>query len=469
MPGVRRHRSRLAPGHAAIRPAGDQMRQPAEPRLEIKDHIHYLDWLKVLIVYGVFVFHISLVFAGPRWLVSNHDSSLVLGAFAAFAFPWGIPAMFLIAGGDSWFGLRSHSRVQFIRGRFLRLVLPLAAGIVLLSPLQRFVTSRNPPPRIEGLPGFYVDFFRAMRFDWAPEWLSRYGLHLWFLGYLFAITAVCLPGLAWLRGDRGRAAISGIERATRRRGGILVFAIPLVLSQVALRQRFPAYQDWADIATYTLAFMFGAVLISDRRFEAAIRRDATLVVGLGVGCTLALGALMLGSLPQVRLGAAPAAAGGAAYAALWSLNIWCWLVAVLYLGIRWLNFPNRVVTYASESTLPFYVIHHPVVLTVASVAVGWSLPVWPKFAAILVIALTISLVIYEFLVRRWNPVRTVFGLKPRHRRGGRPDNVYRGPDDYLAPQVRILAWARGPDVTGPMALIPASAPDQSVTKGGDSE
>jgi glucans biosynthesis protein C len=406
------------------------MREPSEPGLAIKEHIHYLDWLKVLIVYGIFVFHVSLVFAGPRWLVSNHDTSLVLSAFAAFCFPWGIPAMFLIAGADSWFGLRSHSQAQFVRGRFLRLVLPLAAGILLLSPMQRFVTSANPPPPIGAVPGFYADFFRGMRLDWTPEWLSRYGLHLWFLGYLFAISAFCAPGLAWLRVPRGRALISRVERATHRRGGILLFAVPLVLSQLALRQRFPAYQDWADIATYTLVFMFGAVLIADRRFEAAIRRDATLVVGLGIGSTLALGALMLASLLQVRFGGAERAAGLVAYDVLWSLNIWCWLVGVLYLGIRWLNFPNRIVSYANESTLPFYVIHHPVVVTVASVAVGWSLPVWPKFAAILVVALTISLAIYEFLVRRWDPVRILFGLKPRRAGRPRPGSANAAAGDY---------------------------------------
>lgn len=407
------------------------MHAPTEPGLDIKEHVYYLDWLKVLIVYGIFVFHVSLVFAGPHWLVSNRDSSLVLSAFAAFCFPWGIPAMFLIAGADSWFGLRSHSPGQFIRGRFLRLVLPLGAGILLLSPMQRFVTSRNPPPPIDAMPGFYADFFRGVRLDWTPEWLSRYGLHLWFLGYLFAISAICLPGLAWLRSTGGRAFVSRIERATRRRGGILVFAVPLVLSQLALRRQFPAYQDWADIATYTLVFMFGAVLIADRRFEVAIRRDAMLVIGLGIFSTLTLGGLMLASLLRVRLGAAASAPGWAAYATLWSLNIWCWLVAVLYLGIRWLNFPNRVVRYANESTLPFYVIHHPVVLTVASIGVGWSLPLWPKFASVLVISLTISLGIYEFLVRRWNPMRTLFGLKPRRRVRAHPSVADPAPSEYL--------------------------------------
>jgi glucan biosynthesis protein C len=73
-----------------------------------QERIHYLDWLKVLIVYGIVVFHVALVFALGTWLVSNHQRSIVLSAFAGFCFPWGIPAMFLIAGADAWFGLHSH-------------------------------------------------------------------------------------------------------------------------------------------------------------------------------------------------------------------------------------------------------------------------------------------------------------------------------------------------------------------------
>jgi hypothetical protein len=60
------------------------------------------------------------------------------------------------------------------------------------------------------------------------------------------------------------------------------------------------------------------------------------------------------------------------YAALWSLDIWSLLLAVLFLGIRWLQAPNRVLTYVQGSVLPFYVLHHPFVLVVASFVVSLS-------------------------------------------------------------------------------------------------
>jgi hypothetical protein len=377
-----------------------------------QERIHYLDWLKVLIVYGIVVFHVALVFAVGTWLVSNHDRSLALSAFAGFCFPWGIPAMFLIAGADSWFGLRSRSLASFLRERFLRLMVPLVPGLLILTPLQRFVTSSNPPPSLDRFLGFYLGFFRSFRFSWTLQFISQYWLHLWFLAYLFAITVACVPTLVWLRKPAGRRMTSWLVAIANRRGGLIALAAPLVLTQVVLRPRFPAYQDWADVATYTVAFMWGAVWFSDPRFAVAIRQQIRWLLAAGILAAVGMGSLAwFAHIP-------PAGAVGAQVAAqvaqslTWSLFVWSWLLAVMYLGIRWLNFPNRAQHYAQESVLPVYVIHHPLVLLVASFVVTWNLGVWPKFIVILVLVFALTLSIYELGVRRWTVMRLLFGLGP---------------------------------------------------------
>src|SRR5690348_12386030 len=264
-----------------------------------KTRIHYLDWLKVLIVYGILLFHVSLVFSLQTWLVSNHERSVALSAFAGFCFPWGIPAMFLIAGADAYFGLRSNTPRQFIWKRVLKLLVPMTAGLVVLSPYQRFITSANPPPPLSELPAFYVSFFRSMTFEPDPEWISKYWLHLWFLGYLFAISVFCLPWLMWLRRDAGVRATALLLRIANVRGGLLLLAAPLFVSQLALRPLFPAYQDWADIATYVFVFAMGAVFFSDRRFEACVRRDVRWIVATGIASTIGLGLILGGTQYQI--------------------------------------------------------------------------------------------------------------------------------------------------------------------------
>ena len=380
-----------------------------------RERIHYLDWLKVLIVYGILLFHASLVFTTVPWLVSNHDRSRVLSAFAGFCFPWGIPAMFLIAGADAYFGTRASTPGQFVWRRTLRLLLPMVIGLILLSPYQRFVTSHNPPPPLSELPAFYMHFFRTFHFEANLEWVSKYWLHLWFLGYLYAISVVCVPLLFWLRKPGGIHLVGELVTLANFRGGLFIMAAPLFAAQLILRPFFPAYQDWADVATYTFVFAAGAIFFSDRGFEAAIRRDirsVLLIGGLSVaGLTVLLSYVNYDLLAIRHLGIPEQTA----FALLWTLDVWMWNLAVLYIGIRWLDRTNRALRYANESVLPFYVIHHPVVATLASFIVTWPLGLWPKFAIIVVLAYAITLTIYDLGVRRWPPMRTVFGLGPMRR------------------------------------------------------
>lgn len=373
------------------------------------ERVHHLDWLKVLIVYGIVVFHVSLVFTYGDWLVNNAQRSLALSAFAAFCFPWGIPAMFLIAGADAWFGLRTHSVAEFVRKRFLRLIVPLVPGLLILSPLQRFIVNHNPPPPIEGLPAFYVEFFRGMaHIDWTLGVVGQYLLHLWFLAYLFGISLACAPLLKWLHRPAGRLLTARLVDEAQRRG-LILFVLPLMLTQVALRPLFPSYQDWADVMTYTIAFVWGAVVFSDRRFEHVIVGQIRRILVAAVIATLMLGAVMYLMPPH-------GAWREVLRALAWSLYVWTWLHAVLYLGIRWLNFPHPAITYARDSVLPVYVIHHPFVLLIASFVVTWNAGVWPKFFLIVVPVFAITVAIYEFGVRRWNVTRVIFGLAPLPRK-----------------------------------------------------
>ena len=107
------------------------------------------------------------------------------------------------------------------------------------------------------------------------------------------------------------------------------------------------------------------------------------------------------------------------FSVLWSLMIWSWLLVVVFVGMRWLDWGNRVTAYMAESILPFYVLHHPVVVFVAAVVIALQLGVWSKFALVVGISMATTLALYELLVRRWAVTRLVFGLKPRRRAGRR--------------------------------------------------
>ena len=72
--------------------------------------------------------------------------------------------------------------------------------------------------------------------------------------------------------------------------------------------------------------------------------------------------------------------------------------------------------YATEAAYPFYILHQTVIVGIAYCVVQWDWPSGFKFAAIAIASFTLSLLIYEVAVRRWGPVRFLFGMKPKRRR-----------------------------------------------------
>lgn len=374
-------------------------------------HVVYFDWLKFLVIYGVVVYHAALPFSYSSWLIESRDRDIVLAAFTAFTFPWGIPLLFLLSGAAEYFGLRSRPVLPFLVRRFLRLGLPLVLGVMLLSPLQSYFVSVA-HHNLSGMVEYYPTFLRGVRLDSTPLWIGRYTYHLWFLGYLLAITVATLPVMEWLRSGGGRWWIDHLAAFSRRRGGILVFAVPLAASQVLLRDRFPSYQDWADIATYTIVFLAGYVLISNATFTVAIERNVPLTLVLGLVSSAAVGLLILTRGRLSANGPGVDLTDRVAYGVFWALNVWCWCVNVLYLGVRWLNRSGGLVRYGSESALPVYIISEPVIVLLGSHLLGWGLPLWPRFLLLTGLSFALILAIYELGVRRWNPTRFLFGLKP---------------------------------------------------------
>jgi surface polysaccharide O-acyltransferase-like enzyme len=81
--------------------------------------------------------------------------------------------------------------------------------------------------------------------------------------------------------------------------------------------------------------------------------------------------------------------------------------------MRYLTASHRLLSYANEAVLPFYILHQPVILILGSFIIPLPLTILAKYLLIAPLAFGITLGLYEFGIRRVNPVRRVFGLKAR--------------------------------------------------------
>jgi peptidoglycan/LPS O-acetylase OafA/YrhL len=97
---------------------------------------------------------------------------------------------------------------------------------------------------------------------------------------------------------------------------------------------------------------------------------------------------------------------------VWGLWSWCWVLAILGFGTKNLNFNKHVLPYANEAVLPFYILHQPVLLSIGYFIVQWAIPDLAKWAIIFFSSFIVIMAVYEFVVRRINVMRFLFGMKP---------------------------------------------------------
>lgn len=71
--------------------------------------------------------------------------------------------------------------------------------------------------------------------------------------------------------------------------------------------------------------------------------------------------------------------------------------------------------YANTAALPFYVMHQTVLLAVGFFVVRWNIPDLVKFLVIAAGSFGIIMGLYEYLIRRVNVLRILFGMKKEAR------------------------------------------------------
>ena len=105
--------------------------------------------------------------------------------------------------------------------------------------------------------------------------------------------------------------------------------------------------------------------------------------------------------------------------------VWAWISTFLGFGMQRLNYTSPALKYANEAVLPFYILHQTVLLCVGYFILQWALPDLLQWALIVVISFAVIMGIYEFLVRRFNLMRFLFGMKPSTRQPEvQPRQVY---------------------------------------------
>ena len=382
-----------------------------------KERIYDIDWLRVLVMLAVFFFHCARFFGGGTWHLNNSQESFVALLFIGWLDMWFMPLFFLLSGVGSWYALGSRSNGQYFLERVKRILVPIyTVGLFLLLPPQfYFEIFSNAGYRgsfWEMLPRYFSELGH-FSFTWPGGLLPLpFSGHLWFLQYLFLISLVVFPLMRYLRSEQGFRLIDALAGWCHRRGGILLFLIPVILVRIGLGSVYLGEHTWTDFFGFAVFFVIGYILPADRRFTESIKKNSWICLALGFVGFGGQGYFILG-LGYNYPGGEPFSLPFVLFEIVRSIGRWSWIVFVLSLGAKYLDFNNKVLGYGNEAVLPFYIFHQTIILCVGWFVIRWNIGISTKYLIIAVVSFALIMVLYELLVRRFNMVRFFFGMRPK--------------------------------------------------------
>lgn len=346
---------------------------------------HHLDAIRVSAILLLIPYHAA------RYVQKGEGGAEIVDATVWFVHAWHMPLFFAISGFLAASALRRSTVARQLRGRFRRLGVPLAVGMLTVVPLANLLVigaATLLPRKGELPPKRELDL--ANVFTLSPR-------HLWFIAYLLMISLVAI-GL-WLAIQRlpnlGAAIHRGFGRLVRSwwavpalaaiSAAILFTKTGWVAGGTASNSLVPAPTLFAYFSFF---FLFGWLLSGQSDLLERLKRGAWL--RLGLGALIAVPAFLLfydnGDFTgNVGTAGVLAEIDELRIYGLFTVGIVCWLTLFGIWGVlaRYVRKESRVLRYLSDASFWIYLIHIPFLIALQSslsttdlaIPVRWGLAV----------------------------------------------------------------------------------------------
>jgi glucan biosynthesis protein C len=239
------------------------------PNIPNNERLYYLDWLRVFAVLLLIPYHTGMIFVNVDFHIKNNVTSTGLTIVNGFIDNWHMPLFFFLAGASTWLALNKRKSAMYIKERFLRLIIPLIFGILIIIPPQTFYEIIQKT----GFGGNYFEFYSQLFNGLYPLTWN----HLWFLFYLFIISLSALPLILSWKSGRSASYVENLSQWLAKGRHIFLLFIPLAIVQMTLKVAFPGPQniitDWARILFMLLIFLYGVLFSISPKFRESLERN----------------------------------------------------------------------------------------------------------------------------------------------------------------------------------------------------
>lgn len=367
-----------------------------------KKRYYDIDWLRILGILAIFLFHNARYFSSEDWHVKNFELDYWMSLFVTLLDQFIMPLFFVLSAIAIYYSLKNRNNTQFMRERVTRLLVPLGIGIFSHIILQVYIENLTQgrysgtfwqflPHYFDGLYGFGGNF----------AWM---GLHLWYLMMLFVFSLLMLPLFQSFK--HSQTITLRLADLVTKPYGVYLFIIPIFIVEL-LVSLFPDslgrrdFGGWSPL-TYLVFFLIGYILASDERYRDAIE-DVRFI-----SMAVSLLSIITAQILRTEVGMSGM---NPVYLLLRATISWSCLLTLFGFASHHLNFSNRFQKYANKTVLPFYILHQTVIVVVGYLIVDWNLPVFPKYLFLMAVSFILIMAIYEIFIKRLNFMRLLFGMK----------------------------------------------------------
>jgi glucan biosynthesis protein C len=383
---------------------------------------HELDWLRVLAILVLFYFHTARIFDSLfPYYIKNNELCPFCDKLIIFVNQWYLPLFFLVAGASTWFSLEFRTGRQYLTERLKRLLIPFIFGlVVVVPPMLYYVLRAN-----LGYQNSYLQFYSSYFFHIDPRYPLGGGYSgmfelgsLWFIVILFIFSILMLPFSLYFKRGSGRSLLSSTIKFLKK--GCRIFLPGLILAVIEIITRiFIKWSFFENPAIYLTFFIYGFLLFSDSEIEKKIQKYGKSSFFFAVISTLLL--FIMGwkkfsflavnynpSIPYYLL-------SKYIFNIISGFNMWFWVIFLLYFAKKYLDFSNKILKYANQALLPFYILNQTLIVIIGFYVIRWDIGSLGKYVFISSASLLSVIIIYELFIKRINIMRILFGIKKQKR------------------------------------------------------
>ena len=378
---------------------------------------YYLDWVRVVSIGLVFLFHCGRFFDHEDWHVKNNATSELATQAIFFMSRWIMPLFFFISGASTWFALHGKTPGSFSKSRLKRIAVPLIFGILALSPpqvyLERLSHHQFAGSFFEFLPHYFEGWYA---FGGNFAWM---GLHLW---YLLLLLVFSLAGLPLFRLYR-KYIPQGLKATPIT---LILCMLVLTLTGTFLDpDGIIGNRMWGgwSMVEHFVVFMMGFMLFSDAGLALRLEKRRHLFL---------VAAIVLSMAVMIPNPVSALSYGEPWYAAKMLIRTaHCMSCVFTILGFAHLhlNSGGSRLKKLNESVLPFYILHQAVMVPVGYYVVNPSWMMAIKYLVTAATSFAVILLVYA-VIRRSNALRFVFGMSSRT--GSVASQIVKRPERELA-------------------------------------